>query len=328
MSNKSDFSVDKRIDLFLKICEDKTLDRTAIHTAAVMLLKHANSDTAKTVPGVDTIAKGMGRGLSAVSDGLRSLKVRWVRQTRRLGTSASYEWNWQGVSAEEWQRTDHRIVMRTRPQDSDADKATDSIMCTSPQIHIDEPEVFNRKKEPEVQKDSQAKQGTGKGSADGNESDTHVAPNDKPALHNPVARVASPAVDGGHGGHGGHGVHDVVDPHSVNFEHFWAVYPRREKKEDAREAFAVALGSGVSPQRIIDQAGRFARHVTGSDPRYIPYPATWLREKRWTDDYDPIQHNPYAEEDAQYPPCPPGVDPDFWRAYQRTQFLRQQKQLN
>jgi hypothetical protein len=131
MSNKSDFSIDNRINLFLKICQDKTMDRTAIHTAAVMLLKHANKDTAKTVPGVDTLAEGMGRGRRAVSDGLRSLKARWLRQIKRLGTSASYEWNWEGLSAEEWQRTDRMIVMRTSPHDSDAHKPATSIMRTS-----------------------------------------------------------------------------------------------------------------------------------------------------------------------------------------------------
>ena len=91
------FNVNRRINLYLMICADKSLDRTAIHTAAVLLLKHANKNTAKTVPGRKTIAKGMVRSVRQASDGLASLKVRWLRQVRRVGTSASYEWNWEGV---------------------------------------------------------------------------------------------------------------------------------------------------------------------------------------------------------------------------------------
>ncbi len=59
--NKPKFSLERRIALYLTICQDPTLDRTALHVAAVLLLKHTNSKSAKTVPGRDRIAEGMGR---------------------------------------------------------------------------------------------------------------------------------------------------------------------------------------------------------------------------------------------------------------------------
>jgi hypothetical protein len=105
----------------------------------------------------------------------------------------------------------------------------------------------------------------------------------------------------------------VANPLATDFEHFWAVYPRREKKEEARQEFVAAVEAGISPQILIGKAGAFARSVAGKETRYIPFPATWLRDKRWTDDYETVPDNPYTEEDAKYPPCPPGMRPDAWR---------------
>ena len=71
------------------------------------------------------------------------------------------------------------------------------------------------------------------------------------------------------------------------FEKFWLVYPRHEGKQAARKAFArlkvddALLGvmvNAITRQRGSDQ---------WSDPRYIPYPATWLNGRRWED--EPVQ---------------------------------------
>jgi hypothetical protein len=114
---------------------------------------------------------------------------------------------------------------------------------------------------------------------------------------------------------------DTVPAVSDHFEHFWAVYPKQEGKEDARRAFIDAVGSGVSAQTIITKAGGYARKVAAerTSYQYIALPVTWLRKKRWTDNYEAVvSSNPYAEEDAQYPPCPPGIRADSWRAIQRS----------
>src|SRR5947209_2080495 len=126
----ANYSVKRRIDLYLMICEDKTLDRTALHVAAVLLLKHCNKDTAKTVPGTETIAKGMGRSTRTVTDGLTSLKVKWLYQRRRVGTSSAYEWNWKGLSAEDWQ---HHCLLnqQTSLPIGSEDKPADSNRKTS-----------------------------------------------------------------------------------------------------------------------------------------------------------------------------------------------------
>ena len=69
------------------------------------------------------------------------------------------------------------------------------------------------------------------------------------------------------------------------FDRFWSSYPRRVGKKAAFKKFVSALGE-VSEEKI---AAALARHVAqwcsaGTDPQYIPHPATWLNQGRWDDD--------------------------------------------
>jgi hypothetical protein len=106
----------------------------------------------------------------------------------------------------------------------------------------------------------------------------------------------------------------------VSFDHFWSIFPRQEGKADSYREFVAAVESGVSPQTIIDKAGDYARKIAaeGTETRYIKLPSTWLRKKCWTDNYAPTAAaKPFADEDAQYAPCPAGMRPDVWRGIQR-----------
>lgn len=78
------------------------------------------------------------------------------------------------------------------------------------------------------------------------------------------------------------GDHDaaLVDP----FDDFWAAYPRRTAKGAARKAWAAMLKRGADPQRVITVAASYANRVTGSDPKFIPHPATWLNQERYDDE--------------------------------------------
>jgi len=318
--NKPKFSLERRIALYLTICQDPTLDRTALHVAAVLLLKHTNSKSAKTVPGRDRIAEGMGRSEWTASQGLKALKARWLRQVRRVGTSASYEWNWEEVSAEEWQGITPTMNVRHVPNKECVARTQYSNVGTSPHIHIEEPVSFNQEVKPgsstfreedpsgfSRQEESKNVDGTPDTVIPG------VEPTDNDINSNPPD--TSPAMHGRDHDNTRAADHGDNDPLAADFEHFWAVYPRREKKEEARRAFVVAVEAGISPQTLIDKTGEFARSVAGKETRYIAFPATWLRDKRWTDDYDTVTNpdNPYAEEDAKYPPCPPGMRADTWR---------------
>lgn len=74
-----------------------------------------------------------------------------------------------------------------------------------------------------------------------------------------------------------------------DFDAFWNVYPIKIAKQDARRAWDKALKDGAKPEDITAGAERFALERRGQNPKYTPYPATWLNAGRWED--EPEQPN-------------------------------------
>ena len=71
------------------------------------------------------------------------------------------------------------------------------------------------------------------------------------------------------------------------FIHFWLLYPRKVGKGDAEKAFMVAIKENP-PDAILAGTRRYADQVRqdGTQPKYVKYPAGWLRAKRWLDEAD------------------------------------------
>ena len=70
---------------------------------------------------------------------------------------------------------------------------------------------------------------------------------------------------------------------------FWAVFPKRQSKKDARAAWAEL---DPAPELIVQIVNALAWQVTAyrwdSDKYdYCPLPASWLRAERWTDEPPP-----------------------------------------
>ena len=65
-----------------------------------------------------------------------------------------------------------------------------------------------------------------------------------------------------------------------DFEDFWAAYPRKVAKTDARRAWDKAMG--VTTPEAIGAALRAAKWP--EDPKFIPHPSTWLNQGRWDDE--------------------------------------------
>ncbi|MFD8494237.1 helix-turn-helix domain-containing protein [Amycolatopsis sp. NPDC059657] len=72
------------------------------------------------------------------------------------------------------------------------------------------------------------------------------------------------------------------------FGRFWAAYPRKVAKGQARRAWAKALTTNVDPEEVISGAAAYAAARDGQDPRYTAHPATWLSGERWTDQPPPM----------------------------------------
>jgi hypothetical protein len=70
------------------------------------------------------------------------------------------------------------------------------------------------------------------------------------------------------------------------FVRFWAAYPRRIGKGQARKAWASAIKK-TDPEDVIAAASRFTSQRGHEDPKFTPYPGTWLNGERWNDSPDP-----------------------------------------
>jgi len=76
--------------------------------------------------------------------------------------------------------------------------------------------------------------------------------------------------------------HKELSPSSDDeqkFDEWWAIYPRKTAKQDARKAWKTATKQ--TPPADIIKATRHQTTTPGSplnrEPQYVPYPASWLR---------------------------------------------------
>ncbi|MEV0446094.1 hypothetical protein AB0I84_30805 [Streptomyces spectabilis] len=93
--------------------------------------------------------------------------------------------------------------------------------------------------------------------------------------------------------------HPPAPPTPDAFDAFWAAYPRKVAKGTARTAWTKATKRGADPTAIVAAATRHAAlwRATHTEPRFIPYPATWLNGERYDDETDPTPA-------ASQPPLP------------------------
>lgn len=79
------------------------------------------------------------------------------------------------------------------------------------------------------------------------------------------------------------------------FALFWAAYPRRVAKKEARKAWAQVDGAAHLDAILSALAWQVAQPSwTKDDGAFVPHPATWLRGERWDDERPQIGANPHA----------------------------------
>ena len=66
-----------------------------------------------------------------------------------------------------------------------------------------------------------------------------------------------------------------------DFDRFWALYPRKKGKADARKAWQSVPGERVEELLAALRRQRECSQWQEDGGRYVPYPATWLRGRRW-----------------------------------------------
>lgn len=79
---------------------------------------------------------------------------------------------------------------------------------------------------------------------------------------------------------------DVILRTPEPFEAWWAIYPRKAAKKEARKAWAQMTGeiAKLTLAELMIRTSAFAESVVHKDPEHIAHPATWLRGERWNDE--------------------------------------------
>lgn len=72
------------------------------------------------------------------------------------------------------------------------------------------------------------------------------------------------------------------------FESFWKLYPKKVAKGDARKAWlqTTKIRPAIAVLLKAIYAARASKGWLKDEGEYIPYPATWLRQERWDDEYE------------------------------------------
>lgn len=71
------------------------------------------------------------------------------------------------------------------------------------------------------------------------------------------------------------------NPGATGFDAWYAAYPRKRCRQDARNAYRAALRKGYTPAQL--ERATKALAAEGREKTYVPYPATFLR--RHLEDY-------------------------------------------
>ncbi|MFE2323617.1 hypothetical protein ACFXD5_06785 [Streptomyces sp. NPDC059385] len=75
------------------------------------------------------------------------------------------------------------------------------------------------------------------------------------------------------------------DPHLAAFGAFWINFPKKIDRAKAQTEWIAAIRRGADPTRMVDAAQAYAREKAGAEPRFVSYPANWLRNERYFDEY-------------------------------------------
>lgn len=76
------------------------------------------------------------------------------------------------------------------------------------------------------------------------------------------------------------------DAPQYSFSDFWRAYPRRVARKDAEKAWAKIHPEDYAKIFAAILKARKSDDWKRDDGRYIPYPATYLRGERWTDELE------------------------------------------
>lgn len=80
-----------------------------------------------------------------------------------------------------------------------------------------------------------------------------------------------------------------ISPRTNFFEQFWKIYPKKKSKGDAEKAWRSLKPDEALVDRILMavEIQKTSADWVKDGGQFIPYPATWLRARKWEDEINP-----------------------------------------
>ena len=75
---------------------------------------------------------------------------------------------------------------------------------------------------------------------------------------------------------------------NAQFDEFWAAYPRKKGKGQARKAFEKALEK-TDLVTILAGVASYVANEDLSNPQFVAHPSTWLNGERWDDEHTEVK---------------------------------------
>lgn len=103
------------------------------------------------------------------------------------------------------------------------------------------------------------------------------------------------------------------------FDKFWQAYPKKVSKKEAQKSWKKINPSLELFEKILKalEMVKQTEQWKKDNGKYVPYPATWLNQERWTDEINMMQDNKMAIKEEQktkpvyYPVCENMLENDF-----------------
>ena len=108
--------------------------------------------------------------------------------------------------------------------------------------------------------------------------------NDSNCISNPIQSNTNPILSESESE--SNGTSAVANDLTEMFNRFWKAYPRKESKPDAKRAFQKIKPDEELLQTILNAIDRWKASAqwTEDGGRFIPYPASWLNQRKWEDE--------------------------------------------
>ena len=100
------------------------------------------------------------------------------------------------------------------------------------------------------------------------------------------------------------------------FDKFWQAYPKKVSKKQAQKSWKKIKPSLELFEKILKalEMVKQTEQWKKDNGKYVPYPATWLNQERWTDEINMMQDTIKEEQKTKpvyYPVCENMLENDF-----------------